>query len=195
MGILVLAYAVKAVFQFVVTYWGHMLGVHIETDMRWDLFAHLQQLSFRFYDKHRTGSLMSRVISDLFEVVELAHHGPEDLFISLVTLTGALIIMFTIRWELALVIALLVPLLVGFTIFRRKHMGAASRAVKEKIAVINTGIESSITGIRTGQGLHQWRPMSASALRPAADSTVRHGAASISRWAFSAPAAISSPIC
>ncbi len=151
MGILVLAYAVKAVFQFVVTYWGHMLGVHIETDMRRDLFAHLQQLSFRFYDKHRTGSLMSRVISDLFEVVELAHHGPEDLFISLVTLTGALIIMFTIRWELALVIALLVPLLVGFTIFRRKHMGAASRAVKEKIAVINTGIESSITGIRTAK--------------------------------------------
>lgn len=151
MAILVGAYLAKGLLQFVVTYWGHMLGVFMETDMRRDLFAHLQSLSFRFYDTHRTGSLMSRVISDLFEVVELAHHGPEDLFISVVTLIGSLIVMFTIRWELALVIALLVPLLVGFTVFRRKHMGAASRDVKEKIAVINTGIESSISGIRTAK--------------------------------------------
>ena len=130
---------------------GHVMGARIETDMRRDLFRHLQSLSFRFYDTHRTGSLMSRVVSDLFEVVELAHHGPEDLFISFVTLTGSLIVMFTIRWELALVITLLVPLLIGFTVLRRTHMGAASRAVKEKIAVINTGIESSISGIRTAK--------------------------------------------
>ncbi len=151
MGLLVGAYLLKGALQFVVTYWGHLLGVFIETDMRRDLFRHLQSLSFRFYDTHRTGSLMSRVVSDLFEVVELAHHGPEDLFISVVTLTGSLIVMFTIRWELALVITLLVPLLVGFTVLRRTHMGAASRAVKEKIAVINTGIESSISGIRTAK--------------------------------------------
>ncbi len=151
MVILVTAYLVKGAFQFVVAYWGHMLGVYMETDMRRDLFGHLQKLSFRFYDKHRTGQLMSRVISDLFEVVELAHHGPEDLFISIVTLVGALIIMFSIRWELALVITVLVPLLIGFTILRRKHMGAASRAVKEKIAVINSDIESSISGVRTAK--------------------------------------------
>ncbi len=151
MGILVAAYLFKGLLQFVVTYWGHLLGVFIETDMRRDLFAHLQKLSFRFYDTHRTGSLMSRVVSDLFEVVELAHHGPEDLFISALTLIGSLVVMFSIRWELALVIALLVPLLVGFTVLRRKQMGASSRAVKEKIAVINTGIESSISGIRTAK--------------------------------------------
>lgn len=151
MVILVTAYLVKGVFQFVVAYWGHMLGVYMETDMRRDLFGHLQKLSFRFYDKHRTGQLMSRVISDLFEVVELAHHGPEDLFISIITLVGALIIMFSIQWQLALVITVLVPLLIGFTVLRRKHMGASSRAVKEKIAVINSDIESSISGVRTAK--------------------------------------------
>ena len=151
MIILVAAYIVKGAFQFFVTYKGHMLGVYMETDMRRDLFSHLQKLSFRFYDKNRTGSLMSRVISDLFEVVELAHHGPEDLFISFITLVGSVIIMFSIRWELALVITLLVPLLIGFTIMRRKHMGASSRKVKEKIAIINSDIESGISGVRTAK--------------------------------------------
>ncbi len=151
MILLVAAYIIKGAFQFFVTYKGHMLGVYMETDMRRDLFSHLQKLSFRFYDKNRTGSLMSRVISDLFEVVELAHHGPEDLFISLITLVGSVIIMFSIRWELALVITLLVPLLIGFTVMRRKHMGASSRKVKEKIAIINSDIESGISGVRTAK--------------------------------------------
>ena len=151
MLIMVGAYLLRGFFQFVVAYWGHLLGVYMETDMRRDLFAHLQKLSFRFYDKHRTGELMSRVISDLFEVVELAHHGPEDLFISIVTLIGAVIVMFTLQWKLALVITLLVPVLIGFTIFRRKHMGASSRKVKEKVAIINSNIESSITGVRTAK--------------------------------------------
>ncbi len=151
MIILVAAYIIKGAFQFFVTYKGHMLGVYMETDMRRDLFSHLQKLSFRFYDKNRTGSLMSRVISDLFEVVELAHHGPEDLFISLITLVGSVIIMFSIRWELALVITLLVPVLLIFTVMRRKHMGASSRKVKEKIAIINSDIESGISGVRTAK--------------------------------------------
>ncbi len=151
MGILVGAYVLRGVFQFVVAYWGHLLGVYMETDMRRTLFGHLQTLSFRFYDKHRTGELMSRVISDLFEVVELAHHGPEDLFISLVTLVGAIAVMFYLQWRLALVIAVLVPLLVAFTVFRRKQMGASSRKVKEKVAVINSNIESSISGVRTAK--------------------------------------------
>ena len=151
MIILVAAYIIKGAFQFFVTYKGHMLGVYMETDMRRDLFSHLQKLSFRFYDKNRTGSLMSRVISDLFEVVELAHHGPEDLFISLITLVGSVVIMFSIRWELALVITLLVPVLLIFTVMRRKHMGTSSRKVKEKIAVINSDIESGISGVRTAK--------------------------------------------
>ncbi len=151
MVILAAAYLLRGFLQFVIAYWGHLLGVYMETDMRRDLFGHLQKLSFRFYDKHRTGELMSRVISDLFEVVELAHHGPEDLFISCITLVGSIIVMFTLQWKLALVIALLVPLLVAFTVFRRKQMGASSRKVKEKVAIINSNIESSISGVRTAK--------------------------------------------
>ena len=151
MGVLVGAYLLKAALQFIVTYWGHILGVRMENAMRMDLFAHLQTLSFRFFDKNRTGHLMSRVVSDLFEVVELAHHGPEDLFISFLTLIGSLVIMFSIQWELALVIALIMPILIGFTIMRRKKMSAASKKVKEKIGIINSNIESSITGVRTAQ--------------------------------------------
>lgn len=154
MGILVIAYVLKGVFQYIVTYWGHLLGVCMETDMRRDLFSHLQTLSFRFYDQNRTGHLMSRVISDLFEVVELAHHGPEDLFISALTLIGALIVMFSIRWELAVVITVLVPILIWFTAFRRTHMSSSSKKVKEKIAVINSNIESSITGVRTAKAFN-----------------------------------------
>ena len=151
MVILTAAYLLRGFLQFVIAYWGHLLGVFMETDMRRELFGHLQKLSFRFYDKHRTGELMSRVVSDLFEVVELAHHGPEDLFISCITLVGSLIVMFTLQWKLALVITLLVPVLVVFTILRRKQMGASSRKVKEKVAVINSNIESSISGVRTAK--------------------------------------------
>ena len=151
MVILTVAYLLRGFLQFVIAYWGHLLGVFMETDMRRELFGHLQKLSFRFYDKHRTGELMSRVVSDLFEVVELAHHGPEDLFISCITLVGSLIVMFTLQWKLALVITLLVPVLVVFTILRRKQMGASSRKVKEKVAVINSNIESSISGVRTAK--------------------------------------------
>ena len=110
-GALVAAYLIRAGFQYFVNYWGHVLGAYMEADMRRDLFRHLQKLPFRFYDKNRTGQLMSRVVNDLFEVVELAHHGPEDLFISLVTLVGAFIILLTIQWKLALVVfaALFLP--------------------------------------------------------------------------------------
>ena len=151
MAALVLAYVVRAGFQYFVGYWGHLLGVYMEVDMRRELFAHLQKLSFRFYDQNRTGSLMSRVVNDLFEVVELAHHGPEDLFISAVTLVGALIMLATIQWKLALVVFLLVPLIVLFTIYRRKKMSAASAKVKERTAGINADIESSISGARTAK--------------------------------------------
>ena len=96
MAVLALSYLLRSAFYFVVTYWGHQLGVRIEADIRRDLFSHMQDLSFSFYDKNRTGQLMSRVTGDLFEITELAHHGPEDLFISSVTLLGALCVMLTI---------------------------------------------------------------------------------------------------
>ena len=151
MAILLLAYLLKGVMYFIVTYWGHLMGVNIEADIRRDLFAHMQKLSFSFFDKNRTGQLMSRVTGDLFEIGELAHHGPEDLFISTVTLAGAFCVLLTIRWELALAVFLVVPLFVLFTILQRRRMSRASVAVKGKLAVINGEVESSLSGIRTAQ--------------------------------------------
>jgi ATP-binding cassette subfamily B protein len=143
-----LAYALRGFLQYIVTFWGHTLGVRMETDIRRDLFAHLQKLSFRFYDRTRTGHLMSRVISDLFEIVELAHHGPEDLFISIVTFIGAFIAMTLIEWKLALILAVVIPVIVIFTGWRRRALSQTSLDVKKKTAVINAGLESSISGIR-----------------------------------------------
>ena len=111
MALVVAAYVLRSGLYFVVAYWGHTFGIRVEADIRRDLYHHMQELGFDFYDKNRTGQLMSRLTSDLFEVTELAHHGPEDLFISLVTIVGALIVMFCIRWELALVLLVMLPVL------------------------------------------------------------------------------------
>ena len=151
MAIIAGAYVLKGVMYFVVTYWGHMMGVRIEADIREDLFAHLQELSFSFYDQNRTGQLMSRVTSDLFEISELAHHGPEDLFISAVTLIGAFCVMLSIRWELALVVFAAVPLFAVYTVFMRSRMVRASRQVKATMAGINAELESSLSGMRTAK--------------------------------------------
>ena len=151
MAALILAYVLRAGAQYFVNYWGHTLGVFMEADMRRELFGHLQKLSFRFYDQNRTGHLMSRVVNDLFEVVELAHHGPEDLFISLLTLAGAFLILLTVNWQLALLVFLMVPVIVLFTVRRRRKMSEASRRVKERTAGINADIESSISGVRAAK--------------------------------------------
>ncbi|MBC8536460.1 ABC transporter ATP-binding protein [Feifania hominis] len=145
------AYVLKSVFYYVVTYWGHLLGVRMEADIRRDLFSHMQQLSFSFYDKNRTGQLMSRVTGDLFEITELAHHGPEDLFISAVTILGAFAIMLTIQWQLALVVFAVIPLFLLFTTLSRRRMMSASTAVKEKLSGINGEVESSLSGMRTAK--------------------------------------------
>lgn len=151
MAILVAAYFIRAAAYYIVTYWGHTLGVYIEADMRRDLFGHMQRLSFKFYDKNRTGHLMSRVTNDLFDITELAHHGPEDLFISLVTIIGAFIVMLTINWKLALVLIILVPVCVLFTLMQRRRMMRASKRLKERTAGINASIESSISGARVAK--------------------------------------------
>lgn len=148
MAALVAAYILRALCNYIVTYWGHTLGVRIEADMRRSLFTHLQRLSFRFFDQNRTGQLMSRVTNDLFDITELAHHGPENLFIASVTIIGAFIIMLGINWQLALVMIVLVPIGLLFTFLQRKRMMAASRKVKERTAGINAGLESSISGAR-----------------------------------------------
>lgn len=151
MGSLVIMYFLRSAFSYIVTYFGHTLGVLIEADMRQVMFSHLQTLPFSFYDRHRTGSLMSHVTTDLFDITELAHHGPEDLFISLVTIVGALCILFPINSRLALVLLLLIPLTLLFTITQRRRMSRVSKRVKERTAGINADIESSISGARVAK--------------------------------------------
>lgn len=150
-GSFVAMYLLRSVFSYIVTYVGHNLGVLIEADMRTEVFSHLQNLSFSFYDQNRTGRLMSRVTTDLFDITELAHHGPEDLFISSVTIIGAVIILYNINPVLALMILMLIPLVLSFTISQRRRMSRVSKGVKEETAGINTDIESSISGIRVAK--------------------------------------------
>jgi ATP-binding cassette subfamily B protein len=149
MAIVVAAFVLRAGLYFVVGYWGHTFGIRVEADIRRDLFEHMQELGFDFYDRNRTGQLMSRLTTDLFELTELSHHGPEDLFISLVTIVGALVVMFTIRWELALVVMCIIPLLLIVVMYRRRQMSAAAREAKQKTGTINAEIESSLSGVRT----------------------------------------------
>ena len=151
MGIVVGAYLLRSVLQFIITYWGHLFGVRVEADIRRDLFRHMQTLGHDYFDKNRTGQLMSRLTTDLFELTELAHHGPEDLFISCATIIGALIVMYSMEWRLALVISILIPIFLIVVISRRKKLGNVSRQVKAKTAVINTEIESSLSGMRTAK--------------------------------------------
>ena len=151
MGIMVLCYLLRSVLQFVIAYWGHTFGIRVEADIRQDLFSHLQSLSFSYYDNNRTGQLMSRLTSDLFEITELAHHGPEDLFTSVLTVIGAIIIMFTVQWKLALVVCLMFPVCMSVIILRRRKMGKVSKMVKQRTAGINADIESSLSGFRTSK--------------------------------------------
>ena len=149
MAAVVVAYVLRSGLYFVVAYWGHTFGIRVEADIRRDLYHHMQELGFDFYDRNRTGQLMSRLTSDLFELTELAHHGPEDLFISVVTIFGALAVMFALRWELALVLLVLLPVLLWTAMRRRRQMSDASRAAKQKTGTINAAIESGLSGVRT----------------------------------------------
>ena len=151
MAALILAYLCKGYLYYLITVLGHKMGVLTEADMRRDLFTHMQELSFGFYDRNRTGVLLSRVVNDLFEVTELAHHGPENLIICVLSIVGALTVMFFIRWELALVLTVALPLCVWFTMSQRQRMRTANVEVKRKTALITAEIESSISGVRTAK--------------------------------------------
>ena len=150
-GALVLCYLVRSVLQFIVAYYGHTFGIRVEADIRADLFRHFQKLGFDFYDRNRTGQLMSRLTTDLFEVTELAHHGPEDLLTSGLTILGALVVMAFIQWRLALVVGLMIPVFLVVVMLTRRSMSTASKNVKVKVGAINTEIESSLSGIRTAK--------------------------------------------
>ena len=151
MGIITIAYIARACLYYVITYFGHQFGVRVEADIRQDLFDHIEDLSFEFYDQNRTGQLMSRITNDLFDITELAHHGPEDLLIASVTIVGALCVLSSIEWRLALIVALLVPLFLLTAFHFRRGMSKASRGVKQTMAGINTEIETSLSGIRTSK--------------------------------------------
>ena len=146
-----ICYVLRSLLNFIVAYFGHIFGVRVEADIRKDLFAHMQEMSFDFYDQNRTGQLMSRLTSDLFELTELAHHGPEDLLTSVLTIIGALVVMVSIRWELALIVALTIPVFLTVVMMMRRSMGKASRIAKEKTGYINQEIESSLSGFRTAK--------------------------------------------
>ena len=151
MALMVAAYLLKGVLYYIITVLGHRMGVLIEADMRRHVFNHMQDLSCSFYDKNRTGVLMSRITSDLFEITELAHHGPENILICTLTIVGALAVMFTIEWRLALTLAVVLPLCLWFTLSQRVRMKEANIEVKKKTADIYAAIESSISGIRTAK--------------------------------------------
>ena len=151
MAVVLAAFLLRSLLQYVICYWGHTFGILVEADIRHDLFRHMQELSFNYYDKNRTGQLMSRLTADLFDITELAHHGPEDIFISGVTIVGSLAVMFSIQWRLALVIACIIPVFLAVVWSCRRSMSAASAAVKQKTAVINSDIESGLSGIRTAK--------------------------------------------
>ena len=150
-AILVIAYILRSYLLYIISYWGHTFGIRVEADIRRDLFAHLNELSFSFYDRNRTGRLMSRLTTDLFDLTELAHHGPEDLFLATVTIIGALIVMFRVEWRLALIVSLILPLGIFLVVRRRRSMGRVSKEVKNRQAGINAQIESSLSGMRTAK--------------------------------------------
>lgn len=149
-GLLVL-YLMSTFLQYIVNYWGHKLGINIETDMRQQLFQHVQKQSFRFFDNTKTGHIMSRITNDLFDIGELAHHGPEDAFIAVMTFVGAFWIMLTINVQLALVTIIIVPFLVWLIAICNIKMNKAWKQMYSDIADVNARVEDSVSGVRVVQ--------------------------------------------
>ncbi|MCM3638375.1 ABC transporter ATP-binding protein/permease [Sporosarcina luteola] len=146
--LLLIVYLVSTFLQYIVSYLGHKLGINIETDMRQQLFNHVHRQSFRFFDNTKTGHVMSRITNDLFDIGELAHHGPEDAFIAVMTIIGAFILMFNINPELAIIAICMVPLLVVLVTFCNIKMNAAWQNMYGKIADVNARVEDSVSGAR-----------------------------------------------
>lgn len=144
-------YLLKAGFNYFVNYYGHIVGVRIQADMRRDVFRRLQRLPFAFFDEHKTGSIMSRIINDSMDIAELAHHGPEDLFLSLVMLAASFGILCTINVPLTLVIFLTLPFIIYFSMRLRRNMKEAFTKSREEIAEINARLENAISGIRVSR--------------------------------------------
>ncbi len=147
-GVVLILYVLRMFLRYFVQYYGHVIGVKMQSDMRLDLFSHLQKLPYTFFDNNETGKIMTRLTSDLFEVTELAHHGPENLLISSVMLVLSFIYLLTIDWILTLIIFACVPILIIVTAKFRKTMKTAFADRRKSNAIINAAVESSVTGIR-----------------------------------------------
>ncbi|RFU68196.1 ABC transporter ATP-binding protein [Bacillus sp. V59.32b] len=148
---LLLLYVLSTFLQYIVNYWGHKLGINIETNMRQQLFQHVQKQSFKFFDDTKTGHIMSRITNDLFDIGELAHHGPEDVFIAVMTFIGVFWIMLTINVQLALVTMLIIPFLVWVIVFSNIRMNRVWKAMYSDIADVNARVEDSVSGVRVVQ--------------------------------------------
>ncbi|HSQ33629.1 MAG TPA: ABC transporter ATP-binding protein [Peptostreptococcaceae bacterium] len=146
--VLLIIYVFRSVLQYIVDYWGHMLGVRMEYDMREDLFSHINKLPFSYFDNNKTGQIMSRLVNDLNEIAELAHHGPEDLFIAAITLIGSSIMMMMLNVKLALAILIIIPFMLYFGINKNRLMRKSFRELRSKLGDINSQAEDSISGIR-----------------------------------------------
>jgi len=151
-AVLLAGFCIHRMCNWFVAYWGHVFGNRVEQDMRRDVFDHLEKLPFSFYDTHRTGKIMSRATTDLFEITELAHHGPEDFSIAMLNLLGSFILMLTIRWELAVLVIIALPIMIFIGVTSRRNLSRASTKVKETTAEVNANLESSISGIRVTKG-------------------------------------------
>lgn len=150
-GVLLFVYVFKAFLAYVIQYWGHVMGVRIQGDMRKDFFHHIELLPFSYFDNNKTGAIMSRIVNDLFEISELAHHGPEDLFLSAITLVGALVLIALINPWLALIVAAIVPFMCWFAVVQRRKQKAAFARMREETGEINAEAESAISGIRVSK--------------------------------------------
>ncbi|MFC4619028.1 ABC transporter ATP-binding protein [Camelliibacillus cellulosilyticus] len=149
--LLLAVYLLSTFLQYIVGYLGHKLGINIETDLRRELFYHVQKQSFRFFDNTKTGHIMSRITNDLFDIGELAHHGPEDFFIAIMTFIGAFCIMLTVNVKLALVTVVVLPFLVWVITYCNVRMNSAWKKMYSKIADVNARVEDSVSGVRVVQ--------------------------------------------
>lgn len=154
-AILMLIYIIKAGLNYFIQYWGHVLGVRIQGDMRNTMFRHIQKLPFGFFDANKTGGLMSRLVNDLNDIAELAHHGPEDMFLSVVSIIGAFVILGTINIYLTLIVFVLLPLIFIFALKTRTNMLSAFKATRETTGEINAEISNSISGVRVTRAYGQ----------------------------------------
>ncbi|MBQ8896787.1 MAG: ABC transporter ATP-binding protein [Clostridia bacterium] len=150
-GVILLLYLAKMGLNYFVSYWGHVVGVRMQGDMRRDMFRHLQRLPFSFFDENKTGTVMSRLINDLMDVSELAHHGPEDLFLSVIMFIGSFIALSTINIWLTVIIYALIPFVVFFSVKMRRRMKDAFTKTREEVAEVNANVETSISGIRVSR--------------------------------------------